>query len=172
MAINYKPYRFLLMLSLFLTACGAPKTDPLKTDTAAEKTKGAEQTPNKLDSQVGVKSNAKTLAAYQVELANHLSRVNVAKVYAGNPQALLRSVIVLRFSLNSQGSLMSKAIVRSNKDRETEATALSSLVKAQPFPMPSALLLKQGKLDLVETWLFNSDGRFQLRTIALPQANQ
>ena len=172
MAINYKLCRSLLMLSLFLSGCGAPKPDPVKPDVATEKTKAVEKTPNKLDSQVGVKSNAKTLAAYQVELANHLSRVNVAKVYAGNPQALLRSVIVLRFSLNSQGSLMSKAIVRSNKDRETEATALSSLVKAQPFPMPSALLLKQGRLDMVETWLFNSDGRFQLRTIALPQANQ
>ncbi len=170
--MNFKLFRSLLIVSLFLTGCGAPKPDPVKPDVPAEKTKAAEKIPNKLDSQASVKSNAKTLVAYQLELANHLSRVNVAKVYSANPQALLRSVIVLRFSINAQGTLVNKAIVRSNKDRETEATALSSLVKAQPFPMPPTLLLKQGKLDMVETWLFNSDGRFQLRTIALPQANQ
>lgn len=109
---------------------------------------------------------------YQLELAKHLSRVNAAKIYAGNPQALLRSVIVLRFTLNSQGNLLNKVIVRSNKDRETESTALSSLVNAQPLPVPPAIFLKSGKLDMVETWLFNSDGRFQLRTVALPQASQ
>jgi protein TonB len=79
---------------------------------------------------------------------------------------------VLRFSVSSQGNLLSRVIVRSNKDRETEAIALSSLVKAQPFPVPPARFLKQGKIDIVETWLFNSDGRFQLRTVALPQASQ
>ncbi|MFA9273967.1 MAG: energy transducer TonB [Candidatus Aquirickettsiella gammari] len=164
--------RFLLILSLLLTACGAPKTDTLKSDASAEKIKSPEKISGRPDSQAIVKSNAKTLAAYQLELATHLSRVNTAKIYAGNPQALLRSVIVLKFTLNAQGNLLSKAIVRSNKDRETEASALSSLVNAQPFPMPPAHLLKQAKLDMLETWLFNSDGRFQLRTIALPQASQ
>lgn len=170
--MNSKLRRLLLIFSLLLTACGAPKTDAPKVDPSVEKLKIPEKTPSKPEPQTIVKSNAKTLLAYQLELANHLSRVNAPKIYAGNPQALLRSVIVLRITLNSQGNLVSKAIVRSNKDRETETTALSSLVHAQPFPQPPALLLKQGKLDMVETWLFNSDGRFQLRTIALPQANQ
>jgi protein TonB len=167
-----KLYRSLLILSLFLTACGAPKTDSSKTDTAVIKAKGVETVVTKPESPIEIKSNAKNLIAYQLELANHLSNMNSAKIYTGNPQALLRSVIVLRFTLNAQGNLLSKAIVRSNKDKVTETIALSSLVSAQPFPIPPKLLLKQGKLDIVETWLFNSDGRFQLRTIALPQASR
>ncbi|MFZ6817849.1 hypothetical protein [Undibacterium sp. Ji22W] len=170
--MNVNLRRFLFTLSFLLTACGAPKTDPLKSEASVEKAKMPETIPSKPDPQVIVKSNAKTLVAYQLELATHLSRVNTKKIYVGNPQALLRSVIVLRFALNAQGNLLSKTIVRSNKDKETETTALSSLVSAQPFPMPPLLLLKQGKIDIVETWLFNSDGRFQLRTIALPQASQ
>lgn len=165
--MNSKLRLSLLILSLLLSACGAPKPD-----VAVDKTKTSEKISGKSDPQAIVKSNAKTLVAYQLELASHLARLNPTKIYAGNPQALLRSVIVLRFTLNAQGNLLSKAIVRSNKDRDTETIALSSLVNAQPFPMPPALLLKQGKLDMLETWLFNSDGRFQLRTIALPQANQ
>lgn len=164
--------RFLLILSLLLTACGAPKTDTLKSDTSIDKLKTPGKIDSKSDQAAMVKSNAKTLVAYQLEFATHLSRINTTKIYTSNPQVLLRSVIVLRFTLNAQGHLLSKAIVRSNRDREAETSALSSLVNAQPFPMPPALLLKQGKLDMVETWLFNSDGRFQLRTIALPQANQ
>ncbi|WP_395004695.1 energy transducer TonB [Undibacterium sp.] len=164
--------QLLMIFSLFLTACGAPKTETPKSDASVEKPKLPEKIPSKPDQLAIVKSNAKTLVDYQLELANHLSRVNAAKIYTGNPQALLRSVIVLRFTLNSQGNLLNKVIVRSNKDRETETIALSSLAKAQPFPVPPAIFLKQGKLDIVETWLFNSDGRFQLRTVALPQASQ
>ena len=33
-------------------------------------------------------------------------------------------------------------------------------------------LLNNRKLDVTETWLFNTDGRFQLRTIALPQMDE
>lgn len=164
--------RSLLILSLFLTACGAPKTDAVKSDAASEKEKTSNKILNKSNPPTAVKSNAKSLHAYQLDVVNHLARLNVAKIYVGNPQALLRSVIVLRFSIDSYGNLINKAIVRSNKDSETETTALTSLVSAQPFPMPPPFLLKQGRLDMVETWLFNSDGRFQLRTIALPQANQ
>ena len=170
--MNTSLRRSLLIFSLLLTACGAPKTDSPKSDASVEELELPEKNSSKPDQLAIVKSNAKTIADYQLELAKHLSRVNAAKIYAGNPQALLRSVIVLRFTLNSQGTLLNKVIVRSNKDRETENTALSSLVNAQPFPVPPAVFLKSGKLDMVETWLFNSDGRFQLRTVALPQASQ
>lgn len=164
--------RLLLLNTALLAACGAPTTDKVKPDSAIEKSKMPAKVVNSPEQNLVVKSSAKNTVEYQREFALHLSRANATKIYATNPQALLRSVIVLRFTLNAQGNLLSKAIVRSNKDKETETSALTSLLNAQPFPMPPAALLKQGKLDMVETWLFNTDGRFQLRTIALPQANQ
>lgn len=112
------------------------------------------------------------LSAYQKELAMHISRRNSLQIYVTQPQAMLRSVIVIKFALDAKGSLLSYDILRSNKDREAEQTALASLIRAQNFPAPSPSWLTQGKLELIETWLFNSDGRFQLRTIALPQAGE
>jgi protein TonB len=105
-------------------------------------------------------------------VAVHISQRNSDKIYVTNPQALLRSVVVLKFSIDASGRLVSRELVRSNKDKETETTALQSLARAQPFPVPPATFLKQGKLELLETWLFNTVGRFQLRTIALPQRGE
>lgn len=117
-------------------------------------------------------SKSRTLLDYQKELAVHISQRNSPYIYVTQPQALLRSVIVIKFVLDAQGKLLSRDILRSNKDKETEQTALASLTRAQYFPAPLSSWLRQGKLELIETWLFNTDGRFQLRTIALPQAGE
>lgn len=114
-------------------------------------------------------SNASTLDGYKRDVAQHISQNNSAKVYSGHPQALLRSVIVLKYVVDAHGNLLKSAVVRSNHDRETEATALATLRNSAPFPQPATHLLRQGRIEISETWLFNDDGRFQLRTIAQPQ---
>lgn len=114
-------------------------------------------------------SGAITLEGYKRDVAQRISQNNSAKVYSGRPQALLRSVVVLRYVVDGRGNLVKSEIVRSNHDRETEAAALASLRNSAPFPQPATHLLRQGKLEISETWLFNNDGRFQLRTIAEPQ---
>ncbi len=117
-------------------------------------------------------SNASSVDAYKRELAYRIAQINSSKVYGGQPQALLRSVVVVRYVIDGQGHLVRSEIVRSNRDRETEATALASLHNAAPFPKPAAHLLRRGQLEVSETWLFNNDGRFQLRTIAQPQMDR
>jgi protein TonB len=109
---------------------------------------------------------------YKRDLAQRITQVNSSKVYSGRPQALLRSVVVLRYVVDADGSLVRSEIMRSNGDHETEATALASLRSASPFPKPAAHLLRRGRLELSETWLFNNDGRFQLRTLAEAQMDQ
>ena len=115
---------------------------------------------------------ANALDAYKVDLAQRISQVNSAKVYEGRPQALLRSVVVVRYSIDSEGKLMRSEILRSNRDSRTEATALASLKIAAPFPKPARHLLRNGRVDVAESWLFNSDGRFQLRSIAQAQLSE
>lgn len=115
---------------------------------------------------------ALTLDEYKQALAQHIAHKNAAKMHGQRPQALLRSVVVVRYVVDVNGNLVRSEIMRSNRDRETEAAALASLRNAAPFPPPSPHLLHQGRLDLAETWLFNNDGRFQLRTTALPQMNR
>ncbi len=117
-------------------------------------------------------SKATSLKAYQREIAVHISQHNSDKIYVTNPQAMLRSVIVIKFSIDAKGVIISRDMLRSNRDSETEKIAMQSLLRLPPLPVPPSTLLKQGKLELIETWLFNSDGRFQLRTIALPQLGE
>lgn len=114
-------------------------------------------------------SSASTVDGYKRDLALRISEVNAGKVYAGRPQALLRSVVVLRYTVDARGNLVRSEIMRSNRDSETESTALATLRNSSPFPKPASHLLRRGQLELSETWLFNNDGRFQLRTIAQPQ---
>lgn len=117
-------------------------------------------------------SDARTLDAYKRDLALRISEVNANKVYPGRPQALLRSVVVVRYWVDARGRLARSEIMRSNRDRETEGTALATLRNSAPFPQPAPHLLRNGRLELSETWLFNTDGRFQLRTIAQPQMDR
>jgi len=117
-------------------------------------------------------STETTVDGYKRDLAQRIVQVNSTKVYTSRPQALLRSVIVVRYSIDAHGKLLRSDIVRSNRDGENEATALTSLRKAAPFPKPASHLLRYGKVEVSETWLFNNDGRFQLRSLALPQMDQ
>lgn len=114
-------------------------------------------------------SAAATADAYKQDVAQRISRVSSTKVYTGRPQALLRSVIVMKYAIDREGRLLRSEIIRSNHDAETEATALAALKSAAPFPRPAAHLLRHGRIELSESWLFNNDGRFQLRSVALPQ---
>lgn len=151
----------LLLCGATLVACTTPVAPP-------DSKKAREDIPKKTEEKKPV-SAAANLNAYKRELAQRISQANAGKVYSERPQALLRSVIVLKYFLNADGKLLQSEIVRSNHDKETEATALASIGKAAPFARPAAHLLRNGKLEIIETWLFNNDGRFQLRTIALPQ---
>lgn len=125
-----------------------------------------------LSSSAAGDSGAVTLNAYKRELADHIAQANAAQMFAGQPQALLRSVVVIKYFVDADGRLMRSNILRSNRDRATEMTALAALRKAAPFPRPARQLLRQGQVEVLETWLFNNDGRFQLRTIALPQMGE
>jgi protein TonB len=148
-----------LLFSCVLAACSTPMPGSKKGDETGKK------------SDVG-SSKAFTLNGYKRELAQRICEMNASKVYTERPQALLRSVIVLKYSLNGDGKLLRSDVVRSNHDKVTENIALASISNSAPFPKPSSLLVKNGKLEITETWLFNSDGRFQLRTIAQPQMSE
>lgn len=114
-------------------------------------------------------STASSVSAYKHALAQRIAQVNSIKMYTGRPQALLKSVVVIKYTVDADGKLVRSEIVRSNRIRENEATAMATLKNTAPFPKPLPALLTHGKIELHETWLFNNDGRFQLRTIAEPQ---
>lgn len=163
MKTHLKSYCALLVCTLVITGCA--------TDTSSSTSVSSiEPSTGRSASRVSYGSNS--MHAYKLDLAQRIASVNAGKMYTGRPQALLRSVVVLKYVVDAQGNLTRSEVMRSNRDRATEATALASLRSSAPFPKPAASLLQRGQVELSETWLFNNDGRFQLRTTAQKQMDE
>lgn len=117
------------------------------------------------------RSNATTLAAYQREFAERVHAANPDHVFDGRPPNPLRAVIVYRAEIDASGRPVRVQLYRSPGAPALEARAAESLRRAAPFPRPHPALLRgHGRVAFLETWLFDYEGRFRLRTLALPQA--
>src|SRR3546814_6637648 len=117
--MNIINHFLLLSAALILSACGS--APPEKVGTTSDGT-----------------SMADSAGEYRVALAQRITQTNSIKVYIGRPQALLRSVIVVKYVVDANGRLLHSEIMRSNHDRVTESTALSSLRVAAPFQIGRA----------------------------------
>jgi protein TonB len=116
-------------------------------------------------------SDTAALGRYRIRVAQRILERNPSSVLHGTPQAMLRSVVVVAFTVDSEGKVLSSAVYRTNGDTGAERTALATLRRASPLPQPPpALLDARGHLDLMEDWLFNNNGKFQLHEFATPQA--
>ncbi|WP_144145131.1 energy transducer TonB [Paraburkholderia sp. BCC1884] len=115
--------------------------------------------------------NSATLDQYRDAVARRIIERNPSYVLHGTPQAMLRSLVVVSFTVDRNGRVLQSAVYRTNGDDEAESTALATLRRASPLPLPPGKLLDgRGQLELFEDWLFNDDGKFQLRELATPQA--
>ncbi|WP_396330025.1 energy transducer TonB [Burkholderia anthina] len=108
---------------------------------------------------------------YRVEVAQRVAERNPSGILHGTPQAMLRSLVVVAFTIDRSGRLVNASVYRSNGDSEAEALALASLRRSAPLPPPPSKLLDgNGRIEMMEGWLFNDDGRFQLQSTASAQA--
>ena len=115
--------------------------------------------------------NSVTLDQYRAAIAQRIVERNPSYVEHRRPQAMLRSLVVVAFTIDRSGKLVRSSVYRTNGDDDAEATALATLRRASPLPAPPAKLLNgQGQVEMMEDWLFNDDGKFQLRELAEPQA--
>ncbi|GLU30353.1 TonB family protein [Trinickia caryophylli] len=115
--------------------------------------------------------NSATLDEYRLSVARRIVERNPSYVNKRAPQAMLRSLVVVAFTVDREGKVASSSIYRTNGDDEAEATALATLRRASPLPPPPPRLLNRvGQIEILEDWLFNDDGKFQLRELATPQA--
>lgn len=115
--------------------------------------------------------NSATLDQYREAVARRIVERNPSYVLRGTPQAMLRSLVVVSFTVDRNGHVVQSSVYRTNGDDEAESTALATLRRAAPLPEPPGKLLNgRGQLELFEDWLFNDNGKFQLRPLASPQA--
>ena len=117
-------------------------------------------------------SGATTLAEYRRHVDELLHAANVPGVFAGRPPNPLRAVIVVYVEVNSGGELVRlelyRAPVHSPELVDEVERAWRRLGPQLPRPLP-ALMNGDERLAFTQTWLFDDDGRFRLRTLSLPQ---
>jgi protein TonB len=118
---------------------------------------------------VGLVARDPALERYKRVAAERIHERNRALLFEGRPHHLLQAVIVVEVTVDRQGNVARSKIVRSPGIASLNNVALSSLKSASPLPAPPTTLVAKGPLVYSETWLFNNQSRFQLRTLALPQ---
>ncbi|MGH8709403.1 MAG: hypothetical protein ACREVD_15255 [Burkholderiales bacterium] len=117
-------------------------------------------------------SDATTLLDYQLEVARALHAANPGMVFEGPPPNPLRAVIVMRAEVDAIGGMRRLELVRAPwHDPWLEDLARETVRQAGPLPRPSMKLMNGAQsVMFTESWLFDYQGRFRLRTLALPQA--
>jgi protein TonB len=156
--------------TLIFAACGtqpaAPVADRHPTRVAKAR---AEPAKPAIDS-----SSALTANQYHKDFAQHLTRVNQDQIYEGAPPNPLRAIIVLEVELTHDGRVTNVRSLRvPSHGQEHFKLARESILRAAPYPRPAmTVALGKPRIALTETWLFNDAGRFQLRSLALPQQNE
>ncbi|MFO7190180.1 MAG: energy transducer TonB [Pseudomonadota bacterium] len=107
------------------------------------------------------------LHAYKRAVAERIYAAQPKRTFGGELPPLLKSVVVLKITVDEEGRPVDVAVHRSNGFKDLERTAVESVRKAGLLPKPSSELLGDARaVSYLETWLFREDGRFQLRTLA------
>ena len=171
--------RCVLTMTLVLAACGSPAPAPPKVSgppPAPIVTPSIQPFDAAPSASASPSPSALRLAARDPALddwkrvaAERVYAVNRAHLFDGRPEHLLRAVIVVEVTVDREGKVTRSKILRSPGIASLDSVALTSLKAASPLPAPPSKLVAKGPLVFSETWLFRKDGRFQLRTLALPQ---
>ena len=86
------------------------------------------------------------------------------------PQSMLRAVVVLRVRLDDHGRWAAEVMRENDVEPELTRKALRSVEHLAAALDVSAPVAEQlHREGFVEVWLFQNDGRFALKTLALPQ---
>ncbi len=88
----------------------------------------------------------------------------------GAPQPLLRAVVVLRVKLDQVGHWTADVVRENDEQPELTRKAIASVGHlARTLEMSATAAEQLHREGFLEVWLFQNDGRFALKTLALPQ---
>ena len=149
-----------------LAACGAPAPTPPPAVPAQQQ---PAEPPAPPQAATPKREPARTpLDRYKRAVAQQILQTNAPRTFEGVPPHLLRAVIVLQLTVDGKGALTDVRTLRS-RSAEHAAAATKSVRAAGRLPAPPRELLRGGRLEFVETWLFRDDGKFQVRSLAEAQ---
>jgi len=117
----------------------------------------------------GKRSSFASVDVYKNDVAEHIMRYNRAHTFSGQLPPMLPAIVVLRITVDKGGRITTMFVQRS-RDDQASRVALASMQRSVPLPKPFNLIGDAEKfLTFSETFLFNADYRFQLRSLAGPQ---
>lgn len=113
---------------------------------------------------------ADNINAYKTLVAGQILAANPDGIFSGRLPPMLPAIVVLGLGVNRDGELTHAEVTRS-RDGEASKVALAAVRRVgQPFPRPQHLMQHgQHTLEFSETFLFDEQYRFQLRSLAGPQ---
>lgn len=107
-----------------------------------------------------------TLEAYKAEVAQHVMRANHGQTFGGRLPPMLPAIVVVNITVGKDGELQDVVVQRS-RDPSASKVALASMRRTGKLPPPSHLLgANMRALTFSETFLFDDQYRFQLRSLA------
>ena len=107
-------------------------------------------------------SNATDPQAYRRDAARHLYQQNANRIFLGKLPPLLYAVGVLQVELDGQGRVTGIHWLRAPRHAPEVITQIERTVRqASPFPAPA----RMRRVTYTDTWLWHSNGRFQLHTL-------
>ncbi len=99
---------------------------------------------------------------YRREAASHLYRKYPDRIYRGQMPPMLYAIGVLEAEIHQGGRVGSTRWLRGPSHAPEVMVEIERLVRAAaPFPSPPGF----GRVQYVDTWLWDRSGRFQLDTL-------
>jgi len=112
---------------------------------------------------------AATIDEYKEQVARRIMAANPQLIFSGRLPEMMEAIVVLDIGITRDGELASVRVHRAPGPHSAEI-AQQAVKAAVPYPRPGKLLgWTHHSLVFSETFLFNRDYRFQLRTLAGPQ---
>ncbi|WP_426177671.1 hypothetical protein [Massilia sp. TWR1-2-2] len=147
-----------VLLALLACACSQPRLASLVPFGQPKPQAGAPLS--------GQRAAFASVDVYKDDVAALIMRYNGAHTFSGKLPPMLPAIVVLRITVDRDGR-MSDVVVQRSRDSEASKVALASMKRTGSLPRPFNLASGPGRsLTFSETFLFNADYRFQLRTLA------
>ncbi|HEX5355178.1 MAG TPA: hypothetical protein VFW93_03100 [Aquabacterium sp.] len=90
-------------------------------------------------------------------------------VHNRNPQPLLRAVIVLNVKLDDGDHWRAEVLRTNDEQPEMLARAMETVRRAPAIQLTEEAKAELRRNGLIEAWLFDNDGSFQVKTLAKAQ---
>lgn len=106
-------------------------------------------------------SQAESSQDYKKDFAAHIYKAYPMRIHRGKLPPLLYSVMLTETKLDPQGNVVDVSVIRKPAVDAVAPFIVQLIKRAAPFPAPA----KMGETTVMEIWLVDKSGAFQVDTL-------